>query len=181
MNRRHVLSSIGTTTGTLLAGCLTDDSGEPMASPALVEIANKTGEPIEIEVAARKNDTAVYDERYTIREVRVTERDDIGEYADIDGVQIAEDWMAIPAEYEFEFRIPQHGLEATFSSTDSIGEYDNAHQSELDGECYFVQVTIGDEAQPDTARVDATPERILVGAEVYHHDIFDRSHAGDCT
>ncbi|ELY94205.1 hypothetical protein C483_03535 [Natrialba hulunbeirensis JCM 10989] len=134
-----------------------------------------------MEVTARKEGTSVHDERYTIREVRVNERDDIGEYADIDGVQIVEDWMEDPAEYEFEFRIPQHGLEATFSSSDSIGEYENAHQSELDGECYFVRVTIGDEAQPDTARVDATPERILVGAEVYHHDIFDRSHAGDCT
>ncbi len=181
MNRRTVLSSIEVPSGILLAGCLSNENGEPVATPALVEIENDTGKSIDVHVRAREGDALVHDEQYTIGGVQTEESDDTGEHGVIDGVQIVEDWMENAAEYSFHFEVPEHGLETSFSSSDSIGAYENANQSDLEDECYFVRVTVGDEEDTHTARVDANPNRVVAWAEVYDHDVFERAHAGDCT
>ncbi|WP_436346879.1 hypothetical protein [Natronorubrum sp. FCH18a] len=177
MKRRRVLGSIGAAGGTLLAGCTASGAGEPVASPALVEISNRTGRTIDVEVEVQKDGTQVHDERYTIERVKTGEETDHG-YPAVDGVQIVDDWMTSAAEFEFQFAVPADELTATFSSDDPIGSYEDASQSELEGECYFVQVEIGDGS--GNATPETVPERIGARAVVYDHEVFDRSHAGDC-
>lgn len=87
--------------------------------------------------------------------------------------------MADNAEFKFQFIIPEFELEDSFSTSDPIGDYRDAYQSELEGECYFIRVTIGDGS--GNAALDAVPKRIATQAVVYDHEIFDRAHAGDCT
>lgn len=181
MERRALLQSAATAGGLLLAGCLSDDPEGPVASPALIEIANNTGEPVTVQVITQKDGTEVHNEAYQLEPVRTGEASDTEEYGVIDGVEIVEEWMADPAEYEFQFSVPDHDLSASFSSADPIGAHDNAHHSELEGECYFVRAAVGDEDDPLTARLDAVPAQLVAWAIVYDHDVFDREHAGDCT
>ena len=181
MKRRTVLATVALSTG--VAGCLGSwgDSDEPVASPALVEIANNTGESVTIQVQTEKDGEQVHDEQYTVEAVTIEEGDDIDSYVSVDGVQIVEDWMASAAEFEFRFTVPEHGLETSFTSDDPIGNHENASQSELDGKCYFVRVAVGDERDVVTPNLDATPEQLFTWAVVYDHDVFDRPHAGDCS
>lgn len=181
MNRRSALA--GFALSTAVAGCL-DWSGEPdepVASPALVEVTNNTGVAATVRVVAERHGERVHDERYTIEAVTVEEGDEAGSYVSVDGVQVVEDWMASTAAFEFRFAVPEYGLEASFSSSDPIGDYSEAYRNDLEGECYFVRVAIGDERDVTTPKLDATPGQVFPWAVVYDHDIFDRPHAGDCT
>lgn len=180
MDRRQVIATTVIALTPSFAGCLSDQPDEPVASPALVEIQNNTGEGIDVDVTATKDGSQVHDGQYSISGIQTADHREIGEQPVIDGVQIVEDWMASPAEFEFTFAVPEVGLETTFSSADSIGSHKHARQSALEDECYFLRVAVGGEGDPLTARAHAVPAEIVALAIVYDHEIFDREHAGDC-
>lgn len=180
MKRREVVATAGFAVTPWVTGCLSDESDETVATVALVEIENNTGEAVDVAVTASKDGTEVLDEEYSIDGIQTGAQGERQEHPVIDGVQIVEDWMATPAEFDFTFGVPAFGLETSFSSDDPIGSHENARQPALENECFFLRVAVGGEHDPLTAKVDAVPSEIVAWAIVYDHEIFDREHAGEC-
>ena len=87
--------------------------------------------------------------------------------------------MGATDEYELEFAVPEHELRTSFTSSDPIGKYQSASDHDIEGECYFVRVEVGDGS--GNATPETVPERIGTWAVVYDHDVFEREHAGNCS
>lgn len=179
MNRRRFLSALAATSGAGLAGCLSDNPDEPVATLALVEVLNRTGVSLSVTLEAWQDGTQVHEESYPLDGVEVRERDDIGAHGFVHDQQVVDEWMGAAAEYELRFSVPEEGLEASFDSTDPVGSHANVRQSELEGECYFVRAEVGDGS--GNATPETQPERIDARGIVYDHDVFGREHAGDCS
>lgn len=201
MKRRTVLASVATSLAT--AGCLGSSDG-PSASPALVEVANNTGEAVTLELQAVKDGETVHDEGYDIDGVTTEESEEAGEYAVVDGKQVVEEWMETPGEFEFRFSVPAYGLETEFTSDTNIGELavdqvgnatadevdagqvidqdtaDATAAEQIDESCYFVRAVVGPESDTMTADIDAVPGALLAWAVVYDDATFDRETAGQC-
>ena len=190
MKRRTLLGACALSA--VVSGCLgslrDDTPEEPVASPAIVEVHNYSGERVTVGVTARKDGESVYDEEHTIDEIFS------GESPSIDGALIAEEWMGSPAAYEFSFAVPEYGLTASFDTDDPISphagvavsendDFPTVYDSDLDGVCYFVRAYVGD-GTPDPTP-DSPPEAILTWADVYDHAVWERDgvsqHVPDCT